>query len=153
MVSARAGSVFRFGGGVVTVTLTLAICSQSILAAPIVTPSERVRRNVVVRPQPGSAEKIDALDPGETAELLDQVRDHYHIKLNDGRTGYVSKSWTIVRDDGVAAAVGTQPLKVHVIDVGTGLATFIEGPGFTMMSSHRNHVTVREPDTDRDAFK
>jgi beta-lactamase superfamily II metal-dependent hydrolase len=40
----------------------------------------------------------------------------------------------VVEDDGQpAAAAAAGPLKVHVIDIGTGLATFIEGPGFTML--------------------
>jgi len=114
--------------------LSLLTCAQTALAAPEVTPSDRVKRNVIVRPQPGSNQKLGALNPGEKAELLDQLPSWYHIKLGDGRVGYVRKTWTVVTDTGAGTTVvGSQPIKVHVIDVGTGLATFIEGPGFTIL--------------------
>lgn len=103
------------------------------LASPVVTPSDRVTHNVVIRPAPGSSVKMDALDPGEKVDLLDQIPGWYHIRLNDGRTGYVSKSWTVVADTGPAIASAGGPVKVHVIDVGTGLGIFIEGPGFALV--------------------
>ena len=104
-------------------------------AAPTVTPSERVKRNVVVRPAPESDDKVAGLFPGDTAELLDEIPGWYHVRLQDGRTGYVSKSWTVLVGEAPPSALAATaaPLKVHVIDVGTGLATFIEGPGFTML--------------------
>src|SRR4051794_35994268 len=102
--------------------LSLLTCAQTALAAPAVTPSDRVKRNVIVRPQPGSNQKVGALNPGEKAELLDQLPSWYHIGLGDGRTGYVRKTWTVVTDTGtVAVGAGAQPIKVHIIDVGTGL--------------------------------
>lgn len=109
--------------------------AQPALAAPEVTPSERVRRNVVVRAEPdGDAAPLGALLPGQEVELLGEVPGWYHVRLSDGRVGYVSKSWTVVTADSEPlAAVPSGPLKVHVIDIGTGLATFIEGPGFTML--------------------
>jgi competence protein ComEC len=108
-------------------------CAQQAFAAPLVTPSERVKRNVIVRPEPGSSVKLDALDPGETAELLQELPGWYRIQLPNGVTGYVSKSWTVLSDGEALVAFAGQPVKAHVIDVGTGLATFIEGPGFTML--------------------
>ncbi len=115
--------------------LAALLLAQPALAAPEVTPSQRVTRNVVLRAEPdGDAAPLGALLPGQEAELLGEVPGWYHVRFADGRVGYVSKSWTVVTDDGeplAAAAAG--PLKVHVIDIGTGLATFIEGPGFTML--------------------
>lgn len=105
------------------------------LAADI-TPSDRVKRNVVLRAGPdGDAAALGALFPGEKAELLDEVPGWYHVRLPDGRSGYLSKVWTIeIAEEGPPlAGEAAGPLKVHVIDVGTGLAIFIEGPGFTML--------------------
>ena len=111
------------------------LVAQPAFAAPEVSPSERVRRNVVVRAEPdGDSEPRGALFPGDEVELLGDVPGWYQVRLANGVVGFVSKSWTVVTDDGqplAAAAAG--PLKIHVIDIGTGLATFIEGPGFTML--------------------
>ena len=105
-------------------------------AEPEVTPSERVRRNVVVRAEPSTnSAQLGALLPGDEADLVGEVPGWYQVRLQGGLVGYVSKSWTVLRTDGstqpLASASG--PLKLHVIDVGTGLAIFIEGPGFTMI--------------------
>ena len=103
-------------------------------AEPQVTPSERVKRNVIVResPDPGSA-KLAGLAPGQDALLEGETSGWYRVRLTDGRIGFVSKSWTIVVNPEVAETLTTGLLKVHVIDVGTGLAVFIDGPGFTML--------------------
>lgn len=114
--------------------LGLVISSASLAAD--VTPSSRVKRAVVVRSSPdtGSA-PVGRLAPGEVAELQDDgTPGWYRVRLPDGRTGFVSKAWTVVTGDAgeplVAAAAGAN---VHVIDVGTGLAVFVEGAGFTML--------------------
>ena len=103
------------------------------LAQPQITPSDRVKRNVVVRPSPAATTVAGRLRPGEVAELLSEVPGWYQVRLSDGTVGFVSKTWTIVRDDGQPQPLVGGLLKVHVIDVGTGLATFVEGPGFTML--------------------
>jgi competence protein ComEC len=110
------------------------VAAQPVFAADV-KPSERVKRNVVVREQPdGDSATRGALFPGDEAKLLDEVAGWYHVKLPDGRTGYVSKSWTVVVPDTGQPLVGASgSLKIHVIDIGTGLAVFIEGPGFTML--------------------
>ena len=115
--------------------LAALLIAQPALAVPQVTPSSRVKRNVVVRAAPEiAAPRIDGLKPGEDALLDGEVPGWYRIRLPDGRIGFVSKSWTIVTDSaGVAEALVSPAVKVHVIDVGTGLAVFIDGPGFTML--------------------
>jgi len=111
------------------------VIAQPAVAVPQVTPSERVKRTVVVRADPTtSSTALDGLEPGEDVLLDGEVSGWYRIRLPDGRIGYVSKAWTVVVDAGTPmAAVAGGPLKVHVIDVGTGLAVFIDGPGFTML--------------------
>ena len=114
--------------------LTAVAGAAPALAVPEVTPSERVRRNVVVRAGPdGNAEPIGALFPGDEVELIGDAPGWHQVQLDDGRTGFVSKAWSVIRDDAEAVAAAPGPLKLHVIDIGTGLAVFVEGPGFTML--------------------
>lgn len=102
------------------------------LTAPNVTPSSRVTAAVVVRAQPRTrSEALARLRPGETLVLQEEVPGWYRVLLPDGRAGYVSKAWTdLVPEEAVAAG----PVwRVHFVDVGTGLATFVEGPDFTLV--------------------
>lgn len=101
-------------------------------AAPLVAPSQRVTAAVAVRAQPSAqSEALARLRPGETLALQAEIPGWYRVTLPDGRTGYVSNAWTdLVPETAVAPA----PVwKVHFIDVGTGLATFVEGPDFTLI--------------------
>jgi competence protein ComEC len=113
--------------------LTFASMAPYALARDV-TPSERVKRNVLVRMDPTTDSAIvGRLAPGGEAELIGELSGWYQVRLADGRTGYVSKSWTIIVDeDGEPLVAGTS-LKVHVIDVGTGLATFVEGKDFALI--------------------
>lgn len=97
-----------------------------------VVPSERVTRNVVVRAAPTTqSEALDALDPGEALPFDADLLGWYRVRLPDGRAGFVSKAWTdLLEAPALAAAQG---YKVHVIDVGTGLAVFVEGGDFTLL--------------------
>lgn len=106
----------------------LVVLNIPAIAQTQVEPSNRVQRNVVVRAGPDTATlSIDALDPGETLELANDLPYWYEVRLPDGRKGYVSKAWTII------SAIAPNGFRVHVIDVGTGLAIFAEGPGFTLL--------------------
>ncbi len=67
------------------------------------------------------------LRPGDSATLVGEVSGWYIVALANGTRGYVSKAWTIVRADDDREALAATPHKVHVIDVGTGLAVFVEG--------------------------
>ena len=100
-----------------------------------VTPSPRVKRSVVVRSEPTTAsEPVDGMEPGDRAVLEAEEAGWYRVRLPDGRSGYVSKSWTVIVDEQqplVEIAAGE--VRAHVIDVGTGLAVFVEGPGFTLL--------------------
>lgn len=104
----------------------LAIASSvgTAVAAPSVQPSERVQRNVVVRSAPTTeSAPLDALDPGEELDLIGEVPRWYQVRLPDGRTGYVNKTWTVVLDVDAAGV-----LRVHFIDVDQGAATLLEFP-------------------------
>lgn len=107
--------------------------ATSAFAEPEVSPSERVQRNVVVRVEPSAASQpIGALSPGDSASVVGDAPGWHQVRLSDGRIGFVSKAWTIIRS-GPEPLIDTGALKLHVIDVGTGLAVFVEGPSFTML--------------------
>jgi competence protein ComEC len=109
----------------------LSLTSPAI--AKDVTPSSRVKRSVTVRsaPSQGSA-KIDRLQPGQVVTVEGEQAGWFLVKLSDGRTGFVSKNWVVT----IAEAeflLAHEPLKVHVIDIGTGLAVFVEGSDFALL--------------------
>lgn len=108
------------------------ICAATpAFAEPTIVPSERVVRWVNVRTAPDSAATaIAQFKPGERLELIEIIPAWYHVRLPDGREGYVSRAWT---DEADAAATFQPQYFVHMIDVGTGLAVFVEGPGFTLL--------------------
>lgn len=114
--------------------LLLSFCALGAASAQdAVTPSDRVRRNVVVRAEPTTeSTALDRLVPGDEAQLEGEEPGWYRIRLPDGREGFVSKAWTVLIEGRDAAAVGGA-YRVHVIDVGTGLAVFAEGPGFALL--------------------
>ncbi|HYC99553.1 MBL fold metallo-hydrolase [Brevundimonas sp.] len=113
--------------------ILLSFCAIGTASAQdAVTPSDRVRRNVVVRAEPTTdSAALDRLVPGDQVQLGGEEPGWYRIRLPDGREGFVSKAWTVLIEGPDAAAGGA--FRVHVIDVGTGLAVFAEGPGFTLL--------------------
>lgn len=110
----------------------LLLTAAGPLGADEVTPSARVRSGVVIRAAPDTdAAALGLLRPGERLQLLSSAPRWNRVALPGGRAGYVSSAWTrIVPDAGQAALTGPA-FAVHFVDVGTGLAAFIEGPGFT----------------------
>lgn len=116
--------------------LCLSLLFATGLAAPAqaatdITPSERVVRWVNVRQGPSSdTPVIERLERGEAAELIEVVPGWYRVQLSDGRTGYVSRGWTRMSEQ--VAAFAPQYF-VHMVDVGTGLALYVEGPGFNLL--------------------
>lgn len=103
-------------------------------AQDAVSPSDRVRRNVVVRAEPTTeSPALGRLEPGDQVELAGEAPGWYRIRLPDGREGFVSKVWTVLVEAPEPPAGAGGPFRVHVIDVGTGLAVFAEGPGFALL--------------------
>lgn len=114
--------------------LLLLVVPPQAAFAEQVRASDRVERNVVVRAAPTTqSEPIGALSPGDTLEVInDDIPRWYEVRLPDGRTGYVSKSWTVLAPD-APTDVSAGGFLIHSIDVGTGLAVLIEGPDFTLL--------------------
>jgi beta-lactamase superfamily II metal-dependent hydrolase len=107
------------------------LAATPVFAAPSVQPSQRVTKWVNVRSGPGTQSPIIAhLAPGQSVELIDVVPGWYVVRLVDGRTGYVSRGWTTRTAEAAAGAVS---YRLHLIDVGTGLAVFVEGRGFAIL--------------------
>lgn len=103
-------------------------------AASDVAPSGRVRSSVVVRSAPTtSSAPVGRLSPGESAPLVGDAPGWHRVRLADGTEGWVSKAWTVVEDGPAAALAPSGPFRMHAIDVGTGLAVFVEGPGFALL--------------------
>src|SRR5690349_11259718 len=100
-----------------------------------VAPSARVTSAVMVREGPSTQTAIRGrLRPGESAQVVGEVSGWYEVELADGTRGFVSKSWTVLTEDNQGPALtGSGRYKVHVIDVGTGLAVFVEGEDFALL--------------------
>lgn len=115
--------------------LTLSVTAPVVANASQVIPTDRVDTAVLVRQGPSTATPIVArLKPGQSAEVLDEVPGWYHVRLPDGTEGYVSKAWTRQTSGGQVETLGTgSSYKIHVIDVGTGLAVFVEGKDFALL--------------------
>ena len=109
-----------------------ALCGSMVSAQDKVAPSSRVTAAVVVRSEPtAQSEALERLRPGEALSLRDDLPGWYQVELPDGRIGFVSKAWTDIVPQ--AAVMASPVWKVHFVDVGTGLATFVEGPDFTLV--------------------
>lgn len=121
--------------GSLALALVLSVASPAIAYASQVVPTDRVETAVLVRQGPNTATPIVArLKPGQSAEVLDEVPGWYHVRLPDGTEGYVSKAWTRASSGGqVESFVPGSSYKIHVIDVGTGLAVFVEGKDFALL--------------------
>ena len=108
--------------------LCVALACSLAQAENQVRPTERVVHGVIVRKAPTtSSAPIESLLPGEMLQFSSDLPGWFEVQLPDGRKGYVSKAWTVV----VQTEVGN--FRIHAIDVGTGLALFVEGPDFTLL--------------------
>lgn len=117
------------------ILLLLAPFGASRAAADDIVPSARVSSAVLVREGPSTDTAIlGRLRPGDSAQLVGEVSGWYRVALPDGTQGYVSKAWTLViGGTPPGEALTGAAYKVHVIDVGTGLAIFVEGRDFALL--------------------
>ena len=126
------------------------VLMSSPAMADDVAPSTRVSTAVLVRQGPSTETAILArLRPGDRAALLGEISGWYIVELVDGTRGYVSKAWTVVRSEAGTEALAQNDYKVHVIDVGTGLAVFVEGPGFALLYDAGSQDDLHEGDENR----
>lgn len=131
-------------------TLFLAIAIAEPSLASEIAPTERVTTAVLVRQEPNTQSAILArLHPGETAEVVSDVPGWYQVRLVDGTVGFVSKIWTreVVASEALIPA--GNGYKVHVIDVGTGLAVFVEGKDFTLLYDAGSQDDLHDGDENR----
>src|SRR3546814_17889050 len=102
------------------------LSATSVFAEDVV-PSWRVSSAVLVREGPSTATAIlGRRRPGDTARIVGEESGWYQVELPDGTRGYVSKAWTLVVGRS-GEPITRATYKVHVIDVGSGLAVFVEG--------------------------
>ena len=114
-------------------------------------PSARVSSAVLVREGPSTDTRIlGRLRPGDTATIVSEVSGWYEVALPDGTTGYVSKAWTVVTGERPPGeALTANRYKVHVIDVGTGLAVFVEGEDFALLYDAGSQDDLHDGDENR----
>lgn len=124
-----------FRAASLALALALSVTAPVIAYASQVVPTDRVGTAVLVRQGPNTDTPIVArLKPGQFAEVLDEVPGWYHVRLPDGTEGYVNKAWTRESTGGVVEShTPGGSFKIHVIDVGTGLAVFVEGKDFALL--------------------
>jgi beta-lactamase superfamily II metal-dependent hydrolase len=103
------------------------------LAAEQVTPSERVKDDINIRSAPSAdSPSMGVLQKGESLELLGSVPWWHKIKLPNGQPAFVSKAWTTVIPE-IQAPSPDSKYTMHVIDVGTGLGIYLQGPDFNLI--------------------
>jgi competence protein ComEC len=106
--------------------LVFGILSHSAYADWVV-PTDRVTNRVIVREQPSSnSTDIGSLRPGQRLEWIQDVPKWREVRLDDGQTGFVTKSYTEVVEAPAAAA---PEIAVHFLATGTGSCAIVECPG------------------------
>src|SRR3546814_648836 len=124
------------------------LSATSVFAEDVV-PSSRVSSAVLVREGPSTATAIlGRLRPGDTARIVGEESGWYQVELPDGTRGYVSKAWTLVVGRSGEPLIGAH-YKVHVIDVGTGLAVFVEGKDFALLYDAGSQDDLHDGDENR----
>lgn len=141
----------RFAKGRPALMLAVALLFCTPAWADDVVPSARVSSAVLVREAPSTDTAIlGRLRPGDQADLIAEVSGWYQVRLPDGTIGYVSKAWTaLVPDSGSDEALVGNQYKVHVIDVGTGLAVFVEGRDFALLYDAGSQDDLHHGDENR----
>lgn len=131
------------------------IAAAALFAAPAPLLAEDlvVQRSVTVREAPErESGRVEFVDPGDRLDLLDEGErrnGYYHVRLSDAREGWVY--YTFVRrvpdleDAAAPGAPAPGTYRIHSIDVGTGLAVFVEGADFNLLyDAGSNDDTARE---------
>lgn len=114
------------------IAFTIVFFTATVIADPIVVPSDRVKTGVKIR-ESASTSSLEKgkLVPGESAEFIGEVPRWYRIDHPTFGTGFVSKSWTKLIIDSQESI--QDEYEFYAVDVGTGLAIFVRGPDFTLV--------------------
>jgi beta-lactamase superfamily II metal-dependent hydrolase len=93
-----------------------------------VVPTDRVGRSITIRKAPDpQSPSVGQLSKGESGALLGSVPRWYQVELEDGTTGFVSKSFSRI-ERGLRAR-RPEELRIHFLGVGGGTCTVVECPG------------------------
>ena len=115
-----------------------AVCGAFALAligiayADEVTPSDAVASGVIIRAEPTTqSDRLGVLRPGETLELIGEAPSWRQVRLADGRTGFVSKRWTVAIDapeEPEQPGIASAEMFAHFVFVGQGAGAILEFP-------------------------
>src|SRR5688572_6146183 len=111
------------------ILLSLIVLGTFDSYAADITPSQRVKEFVSIRPGPSATGEIGRLNKGERASLLESVPHWYKIQRPNGQPGFVPKAWTEIatEDPNVSPPTATPAnFKIHFLDVGTGDSAIID---------------------------
>ena len=121
---------------------------------PLLAEDVVVQRNVTVREAPvRQSDPVIFVAPGDRLDLIEdggRRNGYYHVRLPDGREGWVDHTFVrrVAEQDQIAVAPGAPAAgtyRIHSIDVGTGLAILVEGADFTLLyDAGSNDDTARE---------
>ena len=111
----------------IRLVILLLLIATPTFAQDLVTPSDRVTSHVNIRSAPSTdAIEIGQLRPGESLPLVESVPRWYEVRLADGSTGFVAKSWTTITQ--LLAPKEEDELRIHFLNVGTGVAQSSNAP-------------------------
>ncbi len=136
---------------ILAIALALGVAPSVVAYASDLTPTDRMETAVLVHKRSSTDTPIMArLRPGQCAEVPDEVPGWYHVRLPDGTVGYVSKAWTLEATGGqVESFAPGASYKIHVIDVGTGLAVFVEAKDLALLYDAGNQDDLHDGSENR----
>ena len=115
------------------IALLCVFTTTSYAQADWVTPSERVLEGISLRDGPSSQSGyLGQLKVGERLEYLSSVPHWHKVRLANGQSAFISKSWSSIVP-GTAPPDTSGFFTIDVVDVGTGLAVLIQGQDFAML--------------------
>jgi Bacterial SH3 domain/Metallo-beta-lactamase superfamily len=130
---------------VIKVLFALAFLLPVTALGDMVVPSDRVTGGLNVRAKPRTDSQIlSVLTPGKQVEYVGSVPGWHEVVLDDGRHGFVSKSWTRIVSGGVGGK-----FTIDIVDVGTGLAIFVRGETFALVYDGGSNDDIARGDANR----
>lgn len=118
--------VFQSASTFFAIMLLSIVVAAAQAHADRVVPVAAVTTGVNLRAAPVSDSAVlGVLRPGEQVAYIGSVPRWHEVRLADGRSGFVSKRWTLVVPDPVPLD-NARPFAVHFLDVGTGDSAIID---------------------------